>query len=232
MPRTEGWYDGMLKLIAGLAAGVTADIQNGLMTSYLRRTFLVMGALIWLALLTSTPTWPDFILSNELIDWTIFALITASIIVVIRTESRLTAITALGGLGAGIAIIFVVYGAIDVAMTQLFVEILVVIFLAIAMVRLPSAGGVPFSARNAAVSIFLGLAVTGSLLMVLGGDLDLNLTTFFEEKSYPEAFGRNIVNVILVDFRGFDTMGEIAVVVIAAVAAIAALKAGRKAVGR
>ena len=222
----------MLKLIAGLAAGVTADIQNGLMTSYLRRTFLVMGALIWLALLTSTPTWPDFRLSNELIDWTIFALITASIVVVIRTESRLTAITALGGLGAGIAIIFVVYGAIDVAMTQLFVEILVVIFLAIAMVRLPASGGVPFSARNAAVAAFLGISVTGSLLMVLGGDLDLNLTTFFENTSYPEAYGRNIVNVILVDFRGFDTMGEIAVVVIAAVAAIAALKAGRKAVGR
>jgi multisubunit Na+/H+ antiporter MnhB subunit len=45
----------------------------------------------------------------------------------------------------------------------------------------------------------------------------------------PTAYGHNIVNVILVDFRGFDTMGEIAVVVIAGVAAIAALRAGRKA---
>ena len=59
---------------------------------------------------------------------------------VLRTHSRLTAITALGGVGAGIAIVFVLYGAIDVAMTQLFVEILVVVFLAIAMVRLPPAG--------------------------------------------------------------------------------------------
>ena len=71
---------------------------------------------------------------------------------VLRTRSRLTAITALGGVGAGIAIIFVLYGAIDVAMTQLFVEILVVVFLAIAMVRLPPSGAVPFRAGNAPVA--------------------------------------------------------------------------------
>jgi len=63
---------------------------------------------------------------------------------------------------------------------------------------------------------------------VLGTELDLRLTTFFEAASYPEANGRNIVNVILVDFRGLDTMGEIAVVVFAGVAALAALGAGRK----
>ncbi len=66
-------------------------------------------------------------------------------------------------------------------------------------------------------------------LSVLGTDLDRFMTAYFEAKSYPEAFGRNIVNVILVDFRGFDTMGEIAVVVLAAVAAIAALRAGKRA---
>ena len=69
---------------------------------------------------------------------------------VLRTPSRLTAITALGGVGAGIAIIFVVYGAIDVAMTQLFVEILVVVFLAIAMVRLPPSGAHPLPRRQRA----------------------------------------------------------------------------------
>ena len=64
---------------------------------------------------------------------------------------------------------------------------------------------------------------------VLGTGLDPYLTDFFEAKSYPEAHGRNIVNVILVDFRGFDTLGEISVIVIAGIAAIAVLRAGRKA---
>jgi multicomponent Na+:H+ antiporter subunit A len=148
--------------------------------------------------------------------------------VVVRTHSRLTAITALGGIGAGIAIIFVVYGAIDVAMTQLFVEILVVVFLAIAMVRLPPSGAVPFRLGNAVVATVLGLGVTIALLSVLGAQLDPYLTTYFENRSYPEAHGKNIVNVILVDFRGFDTMGEISVIVIAGVAALAVLRAGRK----
>jgi multicomponent Na+:H+ antiporter subunit A len=207
---------------------VTDAVQDGRMTSYLRRTFLVMAALIWAALALGDGAWPAPVLSHELIDWAIVAIITASIVVVLRTHSRLTAITALGGVGAGIAIIFVVYGAIDVAMTQLFVEVLVVVFLAIAMVRLPPTGDVPFRWTNALVAGGLGLAVTLALLSVLGTGLDRNLTGYFVEKSAPEAYGRNIVNVILVDFRGFDTMGEIAVVVIAGVAAIAALTAGRR----
>jgi multicomponent Na+:H+ antiporter subunit A len=67
---------------------------------------------------------------------------------------------------------------------------------------------------------------------VLGTDLDLTLTAFFEETSAPLAYGRNIVNVILVDFRGLDTMGEVAVVVIAGVSAIAVLLAGRRRAAR
>ena len=161
-------------------------------------------------------------------DWAIFVIIAVSIVMVLRTHSRLTAITALGGVGSGIAIIFVLYGAIDVAMTQLFVEILVVIFLAIAMVRLPPTGAMPFKVGNALVAAVLGLGVFVVQLSVLGTDLDLFMTVFFEQSSVPSALGHNIVNVILVDFRGFDTMGEISVVVIAGVASIAALRAGRR----
>jgi multicomponent Na+:H+ antiporter subunit A len=229
LPRTEGWYDAALGGLAATARGVTGVVQDGRMTSYLRRTFVVFAALVWGAVLAGEARWPEFVLSPELIDWAIMAIIVASIVVVLRTDSRLTAITALGGVGAGIAMIFVLYGAIDVAMTQLFVEILVVVFLAIAMVRLPPAGAVPFRAVNALVAGVLGVGVTLAVLSVLGTDLDPNLTRYFETESVPTAYGHNIVNVILVDFRGFDTMGEIAVVVIAGVAAIAALRAGRKA---
>jgi multicomponent Na+:H+ antiporter subunit A len=88
---------------------------------------------------------------------------------------------------------------------------------------------VPFKAVNAAVAVLLGAGVFFVQLSVLGTDIDLFMTVFFENNSVPVALGHNIVNVILVDFRGFDTMGEISVVVIAGVAAIAALRAGRKA---
>ena len=65
------------------------------------------------------------------------------------------------------------------------------------------------------------------LLMVTTGPIDLRLTAYFEAKAWPEAYGKNIVNVILVDFRALDTFGEIAVVLIAALGAFALLKGRR-----
>jgi multicomponent Na+:H+ antiporter subunit A len=228
LPRTEAWYDAALAGLMRLASAVTGTVQNGRMTSYLRNTFLAFGLLTWGALAVGQARWPRLVIHVELIDWAIVAVIVAAVVVVVRTPSRLTAICALGGVGAGIAVIFVLYGAIDVAMTQLFVEILVVVFLAIAMVRLPSSGAVPFHAGNAAVAALLGVGVTLAVLTVLGTDLDPFLTRFFERTSAPGAYGHNIVNVILVDFRGFDTLGEVSVIVIAGVAAVAVLRAGRK----
>ena len=228
LPETEAWYDAGVEGTAELSRRASVLIQDGNMTTYLRRTFLALGALIWVALILGSASWPALALSPELIDWAIVLLVAAAIVMVLRTDSPLTAITALGGVGAGIAVIFVVYGAPDVAMTQLFVEILVVVFLAIAMVRLPRTGVLRFSLRNALVAGFLGVGVTLSLLMVLGTELDRSLTTYFEARSAPEALGRNIVNVILVDFRGLDTLGETAVIAFAAIAAFAVLKAGRR----
>ncbi|MFO1210941.1 MAG: hydrogen gas-evolving membrane-bound hydrogenase subunit E [Amaricoccus sp.] len=228
LPRTEAWYDALLAAVFAASRRLTAALQNGRMTSYLRATFAALALLLAAALALGRGAWPALALDARLVDWAIVAIVVASIAVVLTTHSRLTAITALGGVGAGIAIVFVLYGAIDVAMTQLFVEILVVVFLAIAMVRLPPSGAIPFRPANAAVAILLGVTVTLAVLAVLATPLDTYLTAFFEAKSYPEAHGRNVVNVILVDFRGFDTMGEISVIVVAGIAAIAALKAGRR----
>ncbi len=233
LPRTEVWYDEALAGLGRLAVTLTNWLQNGAMTTYLSRTFLALGLVIWMALLSGdTAAWPEPRTPLDIMEWAIVALIVASVAAVLLTHSRLTAIAALGGVGAGIALIFVLFGAIDVAMTQLFVEILVVIFLAIAMVRLPPTGVIPFRPGNAVVAGLLGSGVTITALAVLGTDLDLYMTDYFGATSAPEAKGRNIVNVILVDFRGFDTMGEIAVIVIAGIAAIAALRAGRSKAAR
>ncbi|MEM7491035.1 MAG: hydrogen gas-evolving membrane-bound hydrogenase subunit E, partial [Pseudomonadota bacterium] len=77
------------------------------------------------------------------------------------------------------------------------------------------------------LSVIVGGLVTITLLAVMQAPLDLRLTDYFEETSAPVAYGRNIVNVILVDFRALDTFGEIAVVVIAALAAFALLRGTR-----
>ena len=70
----------------------------------------------------------------------------------------------------------------------------------------------------------IGLVVAAVLITVTTGPINRRLTDFFEQSSWIDAYGRNIVNVILVDFRALDTFGEIAVVAVAGIAAWAILK--------
>lgn len=225
-PRTEAWYDAGLAGLIALARRITG---GGRMTNNLRATFGIFALLIWGAILLGRGAWPGGGAEIGPMGWAALAIIAVSAIGVVRTPSRLAAICALGGVGVGIALIFVLYGAVDVAMTQVFVEVLVVVFLASAMVRLPPWGAMPFRPRDAGVAAALGLGVTLAVLAVLGTPLDPALTRFFEANSVSVALGHNIVNVILVDFRGFDTLGEVSVIVIAGVASLAALRAGRRA---
>lgn len=227
-PGTEGGYDRSLQALKDFAAWQTRIVQSGLMTRYLQTTFVLLGGLIWGAVYFGTPALPPLQLDLDLFEWAVIGIIIASIILVLVTQSRLTAIAGLGGVGAGTGVIFFLYGAIDVGMTQLFVEILVVVFITIAMVRLPRAGHIPFRWVNAVIAGLFGLAITTALLAVLGTPLDRRLTSFFEATSVLEAHGRNIVNVILVDFRALDTMGEVSVIVISGIAALAALWAGKE----
>jgi multicomponent Na+:H+ antiporter subunit A len=80
-------------------------------------------------------------------------------------------------------------------------------------------------ALNLAISAAMGAGVAGALATVMSAPLDERITDYYEKASGPVAHGYNIVNVILVDFRGVDTMGEIAVIATAGLAALALLAA-------
>ena len=84
-----------------------------------------------------------------------------------------------------------------------------------------------FRPGHAVIALSVGAVTTLTLLAVLSAPLDRRLSDYFEAASWPEAYGRNIVNVILVDFRALDTFGEVAVVVVAALAAVALLRQNR-----
>jgi multicomponent Na+:H+ antiporter subunit A len=150
-------------------------------------------------------------------------------LVVALSRSRLLSICALGIVGSGIAVLFLIFGAIDVAITQLMVETLFVVLIAAVLVKLPRFPGEQHPgragvARDAGIAIGAGLIMTIITLGVSLAPIDLTVTEFFEENSLSKAYGRNIVNVILVDFRALDTLGEVAVVATAAMAVIALLK--------
>jgi multicomponent Na+:H+ antiporter subunit A len=156
-------------------------------------------------------------------------LILAATVVVLTAKRRLAAICGLGGVGAGVALIFLVFGAPDLALTQLMVETLTVIIVSLVLPRLPSLSRqkkkpLPRRIMTAGLCAAAGFLVTSMLIGIGQFPLDRSLTAFYESKSYLAAHGRNIVNVILVDFRALDTLGEITVVVLAAWAGIALIR--------
>ena len=150
------------------------------------------------------------------------------LIAVLGAKTRLTAIVALGIQGFAVAVIFMLFGAPDLSFTQFMVETLTVIILALVMTRLHldeiDRRDLETALRDGAVAIAVGSGVAILLLVVLQTDLDLSLSELFRATSTPIAHGRNIVNVILVDYRAIDTLGEISVVMAAGLAILALIR--------
>ncbi|GAB5447954.1 MAG: putative monovalent cation/H+ antiporter subunit A [Gymnodinialimonas sp.] len=227
-------YDRFMDGLKALAAWQTKYLQGGILQRYVFITFatfaVAIGATLYLQDALNFRV--DFAAEFDELQfkhWTVLLFITAGALLTALTQSRMTAIAALGVVGIGVALIFIIFSAPDVAITQLLVETLVVVLVAVAMLKLPHLGlkKEPNRAVHAALSITVGVLTTLVLVGVLQSDLDLRLTEYFNATSWPEAYGRNVVNVILVDFRALDTFGEIAVVVVAALAAYALLRGTR-----
>ena len=225
-------WDRGLDGLKRLAAVQTNLLQGGVLRRYLFIVFTVLAASVGVTLAMTEAvrlpqTWPALLIK----EWAVVALIAAGALMTVFTSSRLTAICSLGVVGVGVALIFVMFGAPDVAITQLLVETLVVVLVAVILLRLPGLyrhASRPGHRLDAVLALAVGTAVTLTLLAILDTPLDRSLTEFFEENSVPAAFGRNIVNVILVDFRALDTFGEIAVVAVAALAAYALIRRPKK----
>ena len=135
------------------------------------------------------------------------------------------AVAALGAVGFSVALlIFLGLGAPDLAMTQMLVETLIVVIILLVLRHLPtiqaerSETGLS-RAASAALAVGAGVLVTGLALAVAAVPFDPSVSTYFAQESVPGGFGRNVVNVILVDFRALDTLGEVTVLAVAALGA-------------
>jgi multicomponent Na+:H+ antiporter subunit A len=222
--RFENIYTGGLEGIVKIAKIQNGILQNGSLHRYLSIIIGSVTLAVGLPFVFSYIS-PDFGQNPypSMSGWLLGGIIVVAVVAVVATKSRLLAICSLGVVGAGIAMLFLMNGAPDVALTQLLVETLTVIIVSIVLLRLPR-----LDARHSALSvgkiwngilaITIGALITALILAVNQTDLQRSLTDFFEANSYIAAHGRNIVNVILVDFRSLDTLGEITVVVLAGLA--------------
>ena len=229
-----GWgpdrgFDQFVQGLVRVAVGFTRAVQGGRMEVYMTFTFAVLAAALLLPL-WAFDEWPAMPLLPPLraYEWTILAIAVIGCITVLWADNRLTAIISLGIQGFAVALIFMLFGAPDLSFTQFMVETLSVVILALAMTRLRLSPSDPRGrvekALDGTVSLLCGGALGLVLLGVVQTPFDGTLSAFFSENSRVIAHGRNIVNVILVDFRGVDTFGEIGVVMAAGLAILALIR--------
>ena len=231
---TPGIYQSTLDLFIKSAGWFTRTLQNGSLHTYISIILMALAVIVGRAWFVHIPgVFMIFDINDHWLAAGLCGFILLASGVVVTARQRLAAIGGLGGAGAGVALIFLIFGAPDIALTQLLVETLTVVIVSMVLFRLPPIDTVPKRTRtrnlfNAVLSLGIGLLVTTILMGVLTMPLDRSITDFFEDYSYISAHGRNIVNVILVDFRSLDTLGEICVVVLAAWAGVALMRSKKQ----
>jgi multicomponent Na+:H+ antiporter subunit A len=224
----ERGYDRGLDLLDAVARGQTRILQSGYLRFYLLTIVTVTIGLVGGTLLTFGRLEPPGRLSDVRIYeiGLVIAILSASLLAV-RAESRLAAIAALGVVGYSVATIFILYGAPDLAMTQVLIETLTVILFVLVLYRLPRFARLSSTAsrvRDAIVALAAGALMTALVLIATNTQFYPTISEYHAEESYPLAHGRNVVNVILVDFRAIDTLGEIVVLAVAGVGVYALLR--------
>jgi multicomponent Na+:H+ antiporter subunit A len=165
-------------------------------------------------------------LAAGFVEWVLFFIIVLSTILVIRSSSRFTIVVGLGVIGYTIALLFLVYGAPDLALTQVLVETVTVLLFVLVLYRLPRIRQEKNSHRIAKsiVAVFSGLSMTLLILEANSVPIHDTISNYMVLNSYILAQGRNVVNVILVDYRALDTFMEITVLAIAALGIMALVK--------
>jgi len=138
-------------------------------------------------------------------------------VAVARSDSHIAGVLTLSILGFMVAIFYILASAPDLALTQLVVETLVLVIFLLVIEEIPESdvigiGNVGVVVRDAVLSVAVGVTAFVTVLVSTGvrPDGSSDIARYYAEQAVPEGGGSNIVNVTLVDFRGFDTLGELA----------------------
>ena len=222
-PEAKVIFDGLIARCVSAARGLTETLHDGSLTRYaaiLTVTAVVVGAYAWFSGGTSVPTHELIPLSPmPVAGWLL--LVSAAGFLVYCHRNRLLALVLMGVIGLVVSIGFNYLSAPDLALTQLSVEVVTIILMLLALNFLPDYTPVESSwsrrIRDGVIALAAGISTSLLVYGMLIRDFPFSsISEFHLANSYKGGGGTNVVNVILVDFRGFDTFGEIIVLGIAA----------------
>ncbi|OZU89900.1 Na+/H+ antiporter subunit A [Virgibacillus indicus] len=223
-------YDKLIEKIDSYSAGVTNYYMNGSLKTYMT---LILGTTLIVTFIFMLLT-NGFALSTDnsadfsVLEISVVIIMIIAAIATIFMNHNVAAILVLGVVGFGVAILFVTYRAPDIALTQLVIETISVALFLLCFYHLPKLKKSTDSAKtkiaNATIAIGFGALMTAIGISAHSSNWFDSISEYFIETSYTLGGGDNIVNVILVDMRGLDTLFEIAVLGIAALAIIGLIK--------
>lgn len=225
----NGMYDSLMRL-ADSGANRFSSIY---MTGSIRNYFVYMFAAI-IVMLAGTMWIKDAFMLNldNLAPIRFFEILISFVLIIgtltiLFTKSRLTAIIALGAVGYTVALFYIIFKAPDLALTQLVIETVSVALFLGAFYHLPKLNKHEkgkedrgFRVGNFLIALGVGVMVTLIAISSHSQKLIPSISKYYKDTVYSEAGGGNIVNVILVDYRGFDTLFEISVLTIASLGII------------
>jgi multicomponent Na+:H+ antiporter subunit A len=164
-------------------------------------------------------------------DWWLLVLLVVPLLALVMATNRMATLILLGVVGLVVALWFLLLGAPDLALTQLLVEILTVVVAVLVIRRLPERfRTVPRASRlgAAALALTAGAGIAVTTLLLTGQRQRSSVADYLLARAEEDTGGTNVVNTVLVDYRGLDTLGEIAVVGVAALGLLAVLSATRR----
>ncbi|WP_346238988.1 hydrogen gas-evolving membrane-bound hydrogenase subunit E [Niabella insulamsoli] len=200
----------------------TQKFHNGYLRSYHLQIILFAEALLAYKLWLSGPIDINFygLAMLSVYEVAIAILLIGALIIILTTRTRLTAVVSMSVIGYCICLMFVFYSAPDLAMTQFTIDTLTTVLFVLVLYKLPpflNLGTKKERYRDMAIALGFGLILCMVALQVHHEPIETATSDFYGDYAYTEAKGKNVVNVILVDFRGMDTLFETVALSIAAI---------------
>jgi multicomponent K+:H+ antiporter subunit A len=231
-PEAKAMFDGFIAAVVAVAQRITHGLHNGSLQRYLAFALTAVTAAGFVAFFNA-PYAPG---TRELLPAAPAAIVAWVVLVggcaltVALFRRRVLSVLIVGAVGLVVCVAFIYLSAPDLALTQISVEVSTVILILLALYFLPKYGPQSSSVRadplrhlrDGVLAVVAGLGMAGASWAMLTRD-GTSLSQYYLENSVSGGGGTNVVNVILVDFRGFDTFGEITVLGIAALAIYALL---------
>ncbi len=235
-PMYQVW-DAFIAGITALAVAFSKRWQSGSLRWYFSGVLIFAVALVWAALNRADFLAYELHLNLHDLYWpavAICVMLVIAAVILVRAEVRLTAALASTAIGFLVALLFVIYRSPDILLTQLLIETVSTIFILLVLFFMPrfTRDAVSHSARmiRLTVSVLVGLMMTVMVYLCTLPELRTfdNLGAGYLSRSLSEGFGRNAVNVIIVDIRAMDTTGEITVLAVVGMSVYGLLRARRK----